>query len=279
VCRRLLPNGSRLAGYPLALDLSTVLEVLHRLDKADLLEMLEGAENRHLKYLLNRSAISASLGRSSACMTPNSQRYTFGVDPQLLIRSALRAKVTLYRPVGPHIPRIVGVHSQSCGACGWRRTPLGTLLRFPAHKLAAISTNTSANQGNSSSPRTEHRFLVAGARKYICIIWRNRFRQIGKPAHFDAVIPARICAPHPGSTERNTSERPSLKTASAKQKTCVRTGNIHIPASHAKAQTHRNGKYLRAYLQCPVAFVRVPFPCSLTTTFAPRLTREFVGAH
>jgi len=75
VCRRLLPNGSRLAGYPLALDLSTVLEVLHRLDKADLLEMLEGAENRHLKYLLNRSAISASLGRSypSDCWRPFSE--------------------------------------------------------------------------------------------------------------------------------------------------------------------------------------------------------------
>jgi len=49
VCRRLLPNGSRLAGYPLALDLSTVLEVLHRLDKADLLEMLEGARKSPLE--------------------------------------------------------------------------------------------------------------------------------------------------------------------------------------------------------------------------------------
>jgi hypothetical protein len=125
-------------------------------------------------------------------------------------------------------------------AAGGRRHP--DYLRFPAHKLAVISTNTSANQGNSSSPRTEHRFLVAGARKYICIIWRNRFGEIREPAHFHAVIAAKICAPHPGSTEPNTSERPSLKTASAKQKTSVRTGNIRIPASNATAQTRQDDR-------------------------------------
>ena len=61
-------------------------------------------------------------------------------------------------------------------------------------------------------------------------------------AQFLGVIPARICAPHPGSTERNTSERPSLKTASAKLKTSVRTGSTGIPVSRESAQTHQEGK-------------------------------------